>query len=555
MAAAVEEMAGRFERAPARPWFVTASRLRFILIAGDLVGLLLGAMVALNFTSSVDSLAAAAGFVAFTVGGGLLVLRAQGLFRTRVSSIRVLEITRLTRSMGIFGFVLYGVDRVIHFGLRWSDVVTTVVVAYLGLIVSRACYRAWVGWARQSGRFLRKVMIIGSNVEAARMVRLFDVHREVGVEVVGVLGDRGEAVRSGLGPMWRGPTSRAAETALAVGASGVIVCPGAVPASELSPLIRSMHSNELYVHLGLGVGGFDVRRLKSAPLAYEPLMFCEPLSINRWGLAVKRGFDVVSSLVAIVLASPVMLAIAIAIRLDDGEPVLFRQQRVGFHGNLFGVLKFRTMMVDAEARLAELLAENERKGPLFKMERDPRVTRVGRFLRASSLDELPQLFNVLKGEMSLIGPRPALPSEVATFSDEVRMRENVRPGITGLWQVEARDNPSFDAYQRLDSFYLENWSLLLDLVILIGTFEQVCMRFVGSFLKSRRDAQTVEEGEELPVTGEIPITKLDLDRDVDLAATTGDDTFAAVHAMGDRRHHRRRSSTARLNVAADTADA
>ena len=144
------------------------------------------------------------------------------------------------------------------------------------------------------------------------------------------------------------------------------------------------------------------------------------------------------------------------------------------------------MHVDAEARLAELQRNNERSGPLFKMERDPRVTRVGNFLRSSSLDELPQLFNVLKGEMSLIGPRPALPSEVENFSDEVRLRERVRPGITGLWQVEARDNPSFDAYQRLDGYYLENWSMTLDLLIVLSTLEQVGLKLFHTLRRSRK---------------------------------------------------------------------
>ena len=160
--------------------------------------------------------------------------------------------------------------------------------------------------------------------------------------------------------------------------------------------------------------------------------------------------------------------------------MLFRQQRVGRDEHDFELLKFRTMVVDAEARLAELADVNARSGPLFKLAVDPRVTRVGRFLRATSLDELPQLINVVRGDMSLVGPRPALRSEVEQFPDPLRRRHGVRPGITGLWQVEARDNPSFDAYERLDVFYVRNWSLALDIVILLGTVEQLVLRpFVG----------------------------------------------------------------------------
>ena len=180
-----------------------------------------------------------------------------------------------------------------------------------------------------------------------------------------------------------------------------------------------------------------------------------------------------------------MLVIAALIKLNDRGPVLFKQTRVGTDGNLFKVYKFRTMVVDAEARLAALVASNERSGPLFKMDRDPRVTRVGRFLRASSLDELPQILNVLKGDMSLVGPRPALPSEVAAFDEELRDRTKVKPGITGLWQIEARDNPSFSAYRRLDLYYVENWSVSLDIVILFATIEHVITRFVTALLGRR----------------------------------------------------------------------
>ena len=180
------------------------------------------------------------------------------------------------------------------------------------------------------------------------------------------------------------------------------------------------------------------------------------------------------------LTSPLFAVIAVAIKATDRGPVLFKQRRVGRDEHEFEVLKFRTMVVDAEARLAELQAANARSGPLFKMAVDPRVTRVGRFLRATSLDELPQLINVVRGDMSLVGPRPALRREVEQFPDRLRQRHGVRPGITGLWQVEARDNPSFDAYERLDVFYVKNWSLALDIVIMLGTVEQLVMRpFIG----------------------------------------------------------------------------
>ena len=201
---------------------------------------------------------------------------------------------------------------------------------------------------------------------------------------------------------------------------------------------------------------------------------------HRWLGGIKRIFDVTVSSLLLVLTSPLFAVIAVAIKVTDRGPVLFKQRRVGRDEQEFEVLKFRTMVVDAEARLAELQRANARSGPLFKMAVDPRVTRVGRFLRSTSLDELPQLINVVRGDMSLVGPRPALRREVEQFPDKLRQRHGVRPGITGLWQVEARDNPSFDAYERLDVFYVKNWSLALDIVIMLGTVEQLVMRpFIG----------------------------------------------------------------------------
>ena len=163
----------------------------------------------------------------------------------------------------------------------------------------------------------------------------------------------------------------------------------------------------------------------------------------------------------------------------DGGPAIFRQTRVGLDGKPFTVLKLRTMVVDAEARLAEVMSQNERIAPLFKMENDPRFTRLGRFMDATSLNELPQLWNVLRGQMSLVGPRPALEHEVANFNDRLLLRHRVKPGITGLWQVESRDAPSFADYERCDVFYVENWSVRLDLMIIFQTLIEVGRRAVA----------------------------------------------------------------------------
>jgi exopolysaccharide biosynthesis polyprenyl glycosylphosphotransferase len=188
---------------------------------------------------------------------------------------------------------------------------------------------------------------------------------------------------------------------------------------------------------------------------------------------LKSVFDKLVAMTALIMLSPLFVVIPVAIKLSDRGPVFFRQTRVGKNGNTFRVWKFRTMVVDAEQRKADLAALNEGAGALFKMRRDPRVTRVGVWLRRYSLDELPQLFNVLVGSMSLVGPRPALPAETARYGDHMRRRLAVKPGITGLWQINGRSDLPWDEAVRLDLRYVENWSFALDLQILWKTWSAV----------------------------------------------------------------------------------
>ena len=188
---------------------------------------------------------------------------------------------------------------------------------------------------------------------------------------------------------------------------------------------------------------------------------------------IKRALDLTVSLFALLLVSPIMILTAIAAKLDSPGPILFRQTRVGRWGEHFPCYKFRSMYVDAEQRLQELMAQNEADGPVFKMKNDPRVTRVGRFIRKLSIDELPQLFNVIKGEMSLVGPRPALPREVSQYEYEQIGRLNAVPGITGLQQVSGRSNVDFKRWIELDLQYISEQSLWKDIEILIKTIPAV----------------------------------------------------------------------------------
>jgi len=471
-------------RAPARP--SPRRDLKNLLIATDATALslaLASALAAQGYVGDVGVVRAAA-VVAVATGIGLLAVRSQGLFLARISAVRVVEMTRITRAMVILTAAGLAADRLLRLDLPPGDIVVATVASTILLVVGRSAYRRWLGAARARGQHCRRMIVMGGDAEAKRLIEVFETHPDLGIRIVGVVGDEADVRREDLGELWLGDFDAAEEIVERAGASGVVLLPTAIPPARLNPLVRALQLQRVHIHLATGVSGIDGRRIRSLPLAYEPLLYVEPLSLGRMQVAVKRVFDIVLATVALIVASPLLLVVAVGIKLDDGGPVLFRQERVGFGGRTFGLLKFRSMRVGADKQLTLLRETNERQGPLFKMVDDPRVTRFGRFLRQSSLDELPQLFNVLRGQMSLVGPRPALPAEVAHFPASLRARENVMPGITGLWQVEARDNPSFEAYRRLDLFYVENWSTTLDLLIIVATLEH-CIERLASTLGPR----------------------------------------------------------------------
>jgi exopolysaccharide biosynthesis polyprenyl glycosylphosphotransferase len=214
-------------------------------------------------------------------------------------------------------------------------------------------------------------------------------------------------------------------------------------------------------------------RIHTRPAAGVPLLHVESPGYSGIQYWVKRAFDIVVSTLLLTLAAPLMALCAIAVKVTSPGPILFKQERIGLNGRPFQMLKFRSMVVDAGERLNELRCHNEGNGLLFKIRDDPRVTPVGRRLRQSSLDELPQLLNVLQGAMSLVGPRPPLRSEVQSYDAELGRRLLVRPGITGLWQVSGRSDLSLEESARLDLYYVENWRLFDDIVILMRTVRAV----------------------------------------------------------------------------------
>jgi exopolysaccharide biosynthesis polyprenyl glycosylphosphotransferase len=193
-------------------------------------------------------------------------------------------------------------------------------------------------------------------------------------------------------------------------------------------------------------------------------------------MIVKRGFDILVAMLALGLTAPVLLIVAAVVKLTSEGPIFFAQERVGKNGRTFKMLKFRSMVMNAEALRGKLEAENEMDGPVFKIKRDPRITRIGHFIRKTSLDEFPQFINVLRGSMSIVGPRPPLPSEVAQYERWQRKRLSVKPGITCIWQISGRNEVTFEQWVQMDIDYIDRWSLWLDLKIFVKTIPAVLLR-------------------------------------------------------------------------------
>jgi exopolysaccharide biosynthesis polyprenyl glycosylphosphotransferase len=238
-------------------------------------------------------------------------------------------------------------------------------------------------------------------------------------------------------------------------------------------LVRSCESQGVRARVVPDVFQLSLSRVDMDDIGGIPLMGLRETRLPRGARLLKRALDFVGAALALLVTSPLLLAVAIAIRLESPGPALFVQKRVGEGGRIFSIHKFRSMREGAEEEQALLLDRNEATGPLFKMRDDPRLTRLGAWLRRLSVDELPQFINVLRGEMSIVGPRPGLPSEVAEYQPWHRQRLEVPPGITGLWQISGRSDVSFDEMCLLDIYYIENWSLGLDLIIMLRTIPHV----------------------------------------------------------------------------------
>jgi exopolysaccharide biosynthesis polyprenyl glycosylphosphotransferase len=403
------------------------------------------------------------------------------LYLRRVCTVRAFELAGLIRVALLTGLIAVGAAAIIRLHLSWEWAAFGAALMFLVDNSARVMFGRWLRARRAKGGFSRNVVLVGDNEEALHLYQLTQHHPEAGLRVVGVVSSQGSRPSDAFDVPWLGTIDDLPNAVDRV--NGVMVATSALSTTELNRAVRVLLEAEVSIQLSSGLSGISYQRLRPLPLARQPMFYVEPLRPSRTHLAAKRCLDVVIASTLLGLTAPSLAAAALAIKISDRRaPVLFSQERVGRGGRPFTLYKLRTMVPNAAARLEEVRSLNQRSGPLFKMAGDPRVTPIGRFLRQTSIDELPQLINVLRGDMSLVGPRPALASEVAKFDPAHLARQDVAPGLTGLWQVEARDNPSFYAYRRLDLFYVENWSLTLVLAIMLAT----AMVVAGSTLRALR---------------------------------------------------------------------
>ncbi len=412
--------------------------------------------------------------LAVFVGMWIAVLWMHGLYRSRARWTRRSDVAAVLRASLVqlvltlsllYLFKLPDVSR-----LLLIVVFPSLAAAAIGI---RIVVRQLLVFARDHGRNVRYMLVLGANARAKAFADLVGCHAELGLVVIGHL----KADPSDGGVVLDRPllgmiddleqilhSQIVDEVAICLPFSmeelieqSVHLCEeeGKVVRMPVAPVERVLTTGRLESIDGVGV--FSLANGPDRTVA----------------LLLKRLVDIVGATFLLVALSPVTAVLAIAIRLDSKGPILFRQERVGLHGRPVMLIKFRSMCADAEEQLQDLLEDNEINGHAFKLENDPRTTRIGRFLRRSSLDELPQLWNVLRGQMSLVGPRPPLPSEVANYDTWHRRRLSMKPGITGLWQVGARHSPEFDHWVEQDLDYIDRWSLWLDFKIIARTVPAV----------------------------------------------------------------------------------
>ena len=408
------------------------------------------------------------------IGSWMAALVAQGAYRSRhfgagADEFRAVLVATLATA-SLVGIACY----LLNLPLSRGFVATTFLIGTPLLVLERYALRKIVHRMRMQGRLLHRVIAVGGPSGISEVVDALQRNDYVGYRVVGACVPSTLALEPGRFPVpVLGSVQDTRRLCDEVGADTVLVARGYESSQELRRIAWALEGSSIDLIVVPSLTDVAGPRIHMRPVAGLPLLHVEQPQAGEAGGLTKRLFDLAGSVAALVLLSPVMLVVALAIWSEDRGPVFFRQPRIGRDGHTFGCFKFRSMFVDAERMEQQLREEMGHTGALWKMQQDPRITRVGRFIRRYSIDELPQLFNVVLGEMSLVGPRPQQAWEVETYTDWEGRRLRVRPGMTGLWQVSGRSQLSFDEAIRLDLYYVDNWSMWSDLIIMAKTVRAV----------------------------------------------------------------------------------
>lgn len=389
-----------------------------------------------------------------------------------------IEFQRLSRAFMDLAVLVCLVSYLAKTGTARGFVVMSLPLVFVLDFAARYVARKRLHRLRQRGQSMTPVLAVGGPAAVADFAALMISDQYAGMSVVGACVparpagfDEADADRlDELGIALLGDVDSILDAVRACGARNVAVLAGEIDGEKLRWIAWQLEGSDTGLIVSPGLTEVGGRRLHIQPVAGLPLLYVDEPKFSGFHRLLKGGFDRIAASLALLVLLPVFVAIAVMIRLTSSGPALFRQTRVGLNGKRFTMFKFRSMRQGAESGITQLLARNDlSSGPLFKMRADPRVTRVGRVLRSFSLDELPQLINVLNGSMSLVGPRPPLPEEVVRYADDAHRRLLVKPGITGLWQVSGRSDLSWEQSVRLDLRYVENWSLTTDVMILWKT--------------------------------------------------------------------------------------
>jgi len=471
----------------------TGTRRRLVvsvLVAFDLIALMLATIAATYIRF--NTLAAAAAFenvgLQFTyyelswvsIAIAVAFLWREGLYDLERLTWGSGEFSRVAHALALSVLAFILVTYALHMpGLSRAWIVLTFVLSFILVAAGRLLVRIGLRTLRRKGWMLRRTLVVGSNDEAAHICELLLGAPETGLVPIGCLASS-HAERLGLNFCGEvvpclGEARNLGYYVVELKLDTVIIVSSAFDHEIVSRMIGELRGHEITTHVSSGLFEILTRRVLIRELAGVPLITVKAVSLSRVNLATKRVFDLVVAGLGVVVGMPIWLGIALAIKLDSRGAIFYKQPRIGLNGQPFEMFKFRSMCADAHEKRELLLDGNEATGPLFKMKNDPRVTRVGTWMRKYSIDEFPQLINVLRGEMSLVGPRPPLPDETAAYTERHWRRMGVPPGMTGLWQVSGRSALTFEEMVRLDLYYIENWSVGFDMALILRTIPAVLL--------------------------------------------------------------------------------